>query len=440
MVNGAEADSRNSAKVAISRGTGHRTDRDEEGIVIVNALGDSDGGAAAKQSVGLPRDLQLLVESLRGPGPPTGVDWDALRSLAEVHGVVPLLYSRWRLGTGTVPSDLIEEARGAGRAYVLRGTLALRQRDEIVHLLSEAEIPHLVLKGAALAQRWYGNLSLRPFADIDILLPRGEIAHAEAVLRRVQYESFPFPSASHHAMPVRRPGSPCAVELHHTLTHLPLHRDLSFEDMHERAISPVAENVQLRTLSPEDTLLHLCLHLLQHMKLSYGWQLRYLYDIERHIATFPINWEVFAARTRGAQVARACSAALALAASVVGADVPLTIVDEKAGFDLFQYPLLAPPEHRSLASFIQALRNGDFVGMLSAVGRTMIAWDQVEWHGGGGVSARHVRPHLLVVALAKLVRGGMSQPEELITRTRAWITGSRDLRGGERVVTDLFEG
>ena len=56
---------------------------------------------------------------------------------------------------------------------------------EAVAALEAAGIPVRVLKGIAVAHLDYADPALRPFVDVDILLPTGEIDRAAAVLRPV---------------------------------------------------------------------------------------------------------------------------------------------------------------------------------------------------------------------------------------------------------------
>jgi len=131
----------------------------------------------------LPLELQAIVACVRGESPATlDLDWERIHRLALAHGVAPLLHRTCQVSSTDMPPELLEEWRQLRRLTALRGTIGLRQRDAVVTLLGQEGIPHLVLKGSALAPLWYGELSLRPFVDIDLLLPREEMGRARRAL------------------------------------------------------------------------------------------------------------------------------------------------------------------------------------------------------------------------------------------------------------------
>jgi hypothetical protein len=117
----------------------------------------------------------------------------------------------------------------------------------------------------------------------------------------------------------------------------------------------------VRTLGYEDTLLHLCMHLLQHVESEPGWRLLNVWDIVQHLKSCPVRWDVFAQRMLETGVTQACSAALGLVAALTGAAIPPAYRDMGAGCRLIEFPFmrysLAPVRHRGILSLLDVLRH-----------------------------------------------------------------------------------
>lgn len=101
--------------------------------------------------------------------------------------LIPWLYSRVKRDPTGLPDRVLGELRKFYLAS-LRRNLVLD--DELLTLLSVFEnngLPVLPLKGTLLAQRLYGDLALRPCADIDLFVRHEDVAHATGVLERAGY-------------------------------------------------------------------------------------------------------------------------------------------------------------------------------------------------------------------------------------------------------------
>jgi signal peptidase I len=315
----------------------------------------------------------------------------------------------------------------------LHGALGLCQRDEILEILEEAEIAAIVLKGAALARAWYGDISLRSFLDIDLWVSPHQLGRAAEALKAAGYEELnQSGKAPHHTTPLHRRGLPCAVELHSTLTRLQVSRGLPFPDLYARSIVLESESRPVRTLGPEDTLLHLCLHLLHHLDYSHGWRLRHLCDIERHVRTFTINWTVFAETARSAGVYPACRAVLGLAALTVGANVPTEHTDRVLAVELARSPIPGVLRHRRRAAFLAGMVRGDLAGVNHLLWTTVA--ERVSKNGSTGHDARQqaapssARPlHRFIVNASNTARW-----------VHTWLPQLHDWNKNEALVTKLL--
>ena len=113
------------------------------------------------------------------------VDWIALIRLALCHGVMPLLYRNLQqVCPDSVPEDVLRALRARYQSEAAR---ALRRAEEVGQILEQFEkegIFAVHYKGPALAQRLYGDLSLREFGDLDIMVRERDVFRAYELIRR----------------------------------------------------------------------------------------------------------------------------------------------------------------------------------------------------------------------------------------------------------------
>lgn len=364
-------------------------------------------------------------------------DWEQLLRLASLHNVIPLLFAALSARPHDVPPALLDDVMRFRRKNALMCAFALRQRDDVLNLLHDAGIPCLVLKGAALAQTWYGDRTQRPFVDIDLFLPVHEISRARAVLLRAGYrESSNLRAAPHHETPLCLSRMPCNIELHRALTPLPLRQAPSFQDLFARSMAVESDSPLVRTLGPEDTLMHLCMHLLVHVVWTHGWQMRHLCDIERHVNAFEIDWHILQERVKPLGARHACGSALGLASILVGAAVPSEWIDEAGTLELLRYPMTGPynDEHHFLAAFFAAAGRADLREARNLLLRAMVDWNQ-----GGQLRLRDVQPRLVLGTVIKVLREGIMQPRHLQKQVRAWLPEAEKMSRREQLVADLLQ-
>jgi hypothetical protein len=109
--------------------------------------------------------------------------WAKLKEVALREGMAPLLYRALSSHCpDTVPASVLDELRTLYRANaqrVLRMSAVLLR---VLDLLAEQGIVALPFKGPLLTELVFGDTALRQIADLDLLLPEGEVAGARQVL------------------------------------------------------------------------------------------------------------------------------------------------------------------------------------------------------------------------------------------------------------------
>ncbi len=194
-----------------------------------------------------------LGPSAQTPGRPLKPeDFARLRRRADRHGVLPALAANLRAFAREQGTDAL--VRGDGRAVVQAlldevearrvqycgfALLLRSQLREIRRQLASSGVPAVVLKGAQFCDRLYPRPELRPFTDIDLLVPKAMVPAAGDALENLGYVPQPAPPRKHAGgygeATWSRPGAPGGnVEIHWDLVNSPPLRrrvSVSFGDL-----------------------------------------------------------------------------------------------------------------------------------------------------------------------------------------------------------------
>ncbi len=201
--------------------------------------------------------------------------WPEVLSQAEAHGLGPLLYKHLRTAEIQLPSTTKRSLQGLYLRHRQANQVRLEALAEILEAYQAADIQVLVLKGAALAQLIYPEPGLRPMGDIDLLVKETEIYHAQRLLADLGFNAYVPPAGQlpdKHLLPAMRysEGFAVDVEIHHNLFNEEDAVSVVLTDLTADPIPFVVHGVNAYTLGYEETLWHLCQHLLHHTSV---WEL-----------------------------------------------------------------------------------------------------------------------------------------------------------------------
>ena len=124
------------------------------------------------------------IQSLLG----TDVDWANFLQMAIRHSVAPLLYRKlYPRFQADIPEHILNRLRKLYFANLIRNALLTRELLRLSKLLEEAGIASIAFKGPVLASAVYGDIGLRGFDDLDIMVPREHMAQAKRLLYNEGY-------------------------------------------------------------------------------------------------------------------------------------------------------------------------------------------------------------------------------------------------------------
>lgn len=266
------------------------------------------------------------------------IDWDYLIRTALCHKVMPLLY--WSLNATcpeAVPKAILTQLRYYFHANAQNNLFLAGELLKLLNLLEAHGIPTIPFKGPVLATFVYGNLSLRQFSDLDILVHERDFLKLKDLLISQGYQPTNFTDPQEETYVQSMTGTQEAVYLQRNWEyHLSREHDGVTVDLHwgvlpkhffwleperfwERLEPLTLANTTVLNFSPEDSLLLLCMHGAKDC-----WnQLSRLCDVAELIRTQQgIDWgrSIEQASTLGSE--RMLFLGLQLASDLLGATLP----------------------------------------------------------------------------------------------------------------------
>lgn len=123
----------------------------------------------------------------------------------------------------------------------------------IIRSLQKAGVSPLVLKGAALAETVYPGISMRPMADIDILVREEEIDTVRACVMALGYT----PSENEDCSFCKNTPIPVCLDVHYKIWYL---ADADFENLWVDSRPVSIAQAGARTMAPDETMIYTAAH------------------------------------------------------------------------------------------------------------------------------------------------------------------------------------
>jgi hypothetical protein len=121
--------------------------------------------------------------------PESDIDWDYTFALATRNRVTPLVYrSLSRSTTLTVPPAALDRFKTRVQFNIARNQYLQNELLNLLRLFEHHKIDVIPLKGPVLAESLYGDLALREFRDLDVLVRQPALPHAKQVLLEAGYQ------------------------------------------------------------------------------------------------------------------------------------------------------------------------------------------------------------------------------------------------------------
>ncbi len=262
----------------------------------------------------------------------TGINWSHLPALARRHRVTGLLYQNLQHYFATdVPPAAMAQLRSEHLAITRRSLYFAGELLRILRSFQDYDISAIPYKGPALGAAVYGNITLREFSDLDILIKPKDIIKAAEILQAANYiptKSLPentgeiLNNPSEKDFTFSSPDKRVYVELHYKLARDYQGFSMPMEQLWQHSASTTLLDTQIPCLSPENTLLILCFNGSKDR-----WnRLSLVCDVSELLRAFPgLDWEYIFREAHRSQSLRRLYLGLFLAKEMLSAPLPTQI-------------------------------------------------------------------------------------------------------------------
>jgi hypothetical protein len=260
----------------------------------------------------------------------SALDWSEFLRLAERHGVLALaarnLTEHGRELSPEIPPEIERSLRFAYDANLRRSLWFAAELARIVRHFESRQLRTVPYKGPVLAQSLYGDLGLRSFSDLDLLISPADFERAQQALAEIGYRPSAdlTPAVERFWLRIgyERSFDGAAgknlVELQWALLPRFYGVNLPADDLLARAGRTVVGGCEVPCLSPEDSLLVLCLHAAKHLWARLIW----LSDIAGTLQTQGIDYALVLSRARALGITRILGVSFWLVKNILRADLP----------------------------------------------------------------------------------------------------------------------
>jgi Uncharacterised nucleotidyltransferase len=266
------------------------------------------------------------------------INWADLIRIAAPHGLLPLLHHNLNLVCeDRVPPRTLAQLGRYHESVAQRNTIHAGELFNLLDLLEANHIPAIPFKGPTLGLFAYGDLSLREFTDLDIVVHESDLWRTWDVLTRHGY----VPEDGGGALAERRPLPPggkhwafksknrLTLEIHWRFIEKSFGSQLEPADVWSSVRSSTHSGRSLQVIPPEQMLVLLSMHLASHLWRRLNW----ICDIAAIVNSKPdIDWELLLRTARRVGCERILSVSLLLSKNLLRSSLPRH-VDEKFGKD-----------------------------------------------------------------------------------------------------------
>jgi Uncharacterised nucleotidyltransferase len=256
------------------------------------------------------------------------VDWDYVYRLARRHSVLQLIYPPLsKIAGANTPASELARLKKAYQENLARNLLLTAELCRILETFAAAGIEAVPYKGPALAVYAYGQLGLRRFVDLDILVRKSDALRAKDLLITLGFACrVPWTNAqqdlllrTQHNLALSREAGRLIVELHWEVASHLFASSLQSQDLWGQLETMRLNDQVVKTLSAEDLLLALCVHGSKHLWERLAW----ICDVAQLVETrTALDWDLLIKRAKTTGSDKMLGLGLYLANNLLGTRLP----------------------------------------------------------------------------------------------------------------------
>ena len=256
------------------------------------------------------------------------IDWNRVLCMADKHRLSSILYfNAKKSGLLAYLPENVRQNLYWKYMKIVGDNLKLRKKLlDILALFESRQIPAVPVKGPVLSQILYADSELRYYQDLDILVPKNSVTAARDALLECGF-AMPESLAGKSLEKFLDYGKECdfvdhgkkiAIDLHWQLG-VPFRGRFDYHFCKERLRTVRFHCRNVRSLSLEDTLLHLCVHGTHEI-----WsRIEQVLSVARLIKMYPnLDWEMLVNLSDQLHCKRVLFTGLFLSIDVFDAPIP----------------------------------------------------------------------------------------------------------------------
>jgi len=258
------------------------------------------------------------------------IDCEYLFQLARRHSIVPLIYVQLeKHGSDLVPQQFLNKLKKHYVENSARNTLLTAELCRLINSLRDEGIEAIPYKGPVLGLFAYGDIALRRFVDLDVIVKKSDVLKAREILLAEGYTSSKslslnqqeFLLRTQHNMQFSRDNHRLIIELHWEVAPYLFASTVNGERLWQDLITVDLNGTPVKTFSAEDLLFSLCVHGSRHLWERLGW----ICDIAELIKRQPLDWTALLKRSALADTERMFLLGVHLAYRLLDAPVPAEV-------------------------------------------------------------------------------------------------------------------
>jgi hypothetical protein len=268
------------------------------------------------------------------PPDPSGLDWRELMRLSSAHAVTPMLYRG--LESVPIPRPDADRLRAAFERNTRWNLTLSAELCSLAESFEEHAIDFVPLKGPALSQQLYGDLSLRRSGDLDWLIRPSDVLRVREILTAKGYRvTSPIHWQCDSALLRSREAEismvdesrRLSVDLHWRIMPGYFASPFDYEEVWQYLVTTEFCGHTIPVLCPEHLMQLLCAHGAKHAFERVGW----ICDIASCLIAFPnMRWLDVLAGSARAGTMRELLLGLNVAHELLGVPLPTGLPEDLA--------------------------------------------------------------------------------------------------------------
>ncbi len=224
--------------------------------------------------------------------------WRGILEEADRHRMAFILY-QWINDSGRaelLPSAMLEDLKARIFKQAARNLALAHEAASIFPSFSARHVYCAPIRGFALAEALYGDITARPMGDLDLLVRKQDLPEVAETMRALGFHEMDrrpgFAQMYSYTLKfIKERNGWVIVEPHWTLCYPPFADRLDMDAVWKRCTSGRVLGIETRLLSREDLILHLCLHLIHSTDSA---PLLWFHELDRFIRKESTDWDLLA--------------------------------------------------------------------------------------------------------------------------------------------------